>query len=334
MLGDRSIIKDKTLSGSMQGASVHNVAHSPMQTTVAEIISFDGVGLHSGRFVRVAIHPAPANTGILFRRIDVTESRQTIAARPDSVRQARLCTRIVNDDGVGLETVEHIMAAFAGLGVDNAIVEIDGGEAPILDGSSLPVVEAINRAGVRLLGSRRRVLVVTAPVSVEHGGGWAKLEPCERLEIDAEIDFDDSAIGRQRFHYRHGAGAFERDLAAARTFCLMRDVAAMQNAGLALGGSLNNAVVVDDGAVLNDGGLRMEREFVRHKILDCLGDLYLLGMTMRGRMTASRPGHAMCAKLIGTLWNSPACFQIIEDGATIEHSDGYALPEVAAAAAV
>jgi len=175
MLGDRSIIKDKTLSGSMQGASVHNVAHSPMQTTVAEIISFDGVGLHSGRFVRVAIHPAPANTGILFRRIDVTESRQTIAARPDSVRQARLCTRIVNDDGVGLETVEHIMAAFAGLGVDNAIVEIDGGEAPILDGSSLPVVEAINRAGVRLLGSRRRVLVVTAPVSVEHGGGWAKL---------------------------------------------------------------------------------------------------------------------------------------------------------------
>jgi UDP-3-O-[3-hydroxymyristoyl] N-acetylglucosamine deacetylase len=307
---------------------------SPMQTTVANVISFDGVGLHSGRFVRVSIHPAPANTGILFRRVDVTESRHTIAATPGSVRQARLCTRIVNDDGVGLETVEHIMAAFAGLGVDNAIVDIDGGEAPILDGSSLPVIEAINRIGIRQLGTRRRVLVVTSPVSVEHGGGWAKLEPCDRLEIDAEIDFDDSAIGRQRFLYRHGAGAFERELAAARTFCLMRDVAAMQNAGLALGGSLSNAVVVENGTILNEGGLRMEREFVRHKILDCLGDLYLLGMTMRGKMTASRPGHAMCAKLINTLWNSPASFQIIEDGTVVEHSDGYALPEVAAAAAV
>ena len=307
---------------------------SPMQTTVANVISFDGVGLHSGRFVRVSIHPAPANTGILFRRVDVTESRQTIAATPGSVRQARLCTRIVNDDGVGLETVEHIMAAFAGLGVDNAIVDIDGGEAPILDGSSLPVIEAINRIGIRQLGTRRRVLVVTSPVSVEHGGGWAKLEPCDRLEIDAEIDFDDSAIGRQRFLYRHGAGAFERELAAARTFCLMRDVAAMQNAGLALGGSLSNAVVVENGTILNEGGLRMEREFVRHKILDCLGDLYLLGMTMRGKMTASRPGHAMCAKLINTLWNSPASFQVIEDGTVVEHSDGYALPEVAAAAAV
>lgn len=305
-----------------------------MQTTVADVISFDGIGLHSGRFVTVTIHPAPANTGILFRRVDVTESRQTIAARPDSVREARLCTRIMNDDGVRLETVEHIMAAFAGLGVDNAVVEIDGGEAPILDGSSLPVVEAINRVGIRHLGSRRRTLVVTSPVSVEHDGGWAKLEPSDHLEIDAEIDFDDPAIGRQRFLYRHGPGAFERDLAAARTFCLMRDVAAMQNAGLALGGTLNNAVVVENGTILNEGGLRMDREFVRHKILDCLGDLYLLGMTMRGKMTSSRPGHAMCAKLITALWNSPASFEIIEEGAAIEHSDGYALPEVAAAAAV
>jgi len=310
-----------------------------VQTTVADVISFDGVGLHSGRFVHVTIHPAPANTGILFRRVDVTESRQTIAARPDNVRQARLCTRIVNDDGVGLETVEHIMAAFAGLGVDNAVVDIDGGEAPILDGSSQPVIDAIKRVGIRQQGNRRRTLVVTSPVSVEHGGGWAKLEPCNHLEIDAEIDFDDAAIGRQRFLYRHGVGTFERELAAARTFCLMRDVEAMQNAGLALGGSLSNAVVVENGIVLNDGGLRMEREFVRHKILDCLGDLYLLGMMLRGRMTASRPGHAMCAKLITALWESPASFQIIEEGAAAGHSDaghsdGYALPEVAAAAAV
>ena len=304
-----------------------------MQTTVGNVISFDGIGLHSGRFVRVEIHPAAPNSGIQFRRIDITESRQTINAHPDNVEQARLCTRISNEDGVRLETVEHIMAAFAGLGIDNAIVQIDSGEAPILDGSSLPVVEAILRAGITTLPVRRRTLVVTAPVSVEHAGGWARIEPANGLEIEVEIDFEDPAIGRQSFHYFHSNGSFVRDLAAARTFCQMRDVEAMQNAGLALGGSLSNAVVVKDGEILNEGGLRMPREFVRHKILDCLGDLYLLGMMTRGKVTASRPGHAMCAKLIRTLWNSPACYQIIEEGVASDHSDGYALPEVAAAAA-
>ena len=306
----------------------------PMQTTVSDVISFDGIGLHSGRFVRVAIHPADANTGIQFRRIDITESRQTISAHPDNVEEARLCTRIANEDGVRLETVEHIMAAFAGLGVDNALVHIDKGEAPILDGSSLPVVEAILRTGLTTLPARRRTLVVTAPVTVEHGGGWARVEPASGLEIEAEIDFEDQAIGRQGFHYFHGDGSFLRDLAAARTFCQMRDVAAMQNAGLALGGSLSNAVVVENGEILNEGGLRMPREFVRHKILDCLGDLYLLGMMMRGKVTASRPGHAMCAKLIRTLWHSPDCYQIIEEGVVADHSHGYTMPEVAAAAAV
>lgn len=306
----------------------------PMQTTIRDVISFDGVGLHSGRFVRVSIHPADANTGIQFRRTDITESRQTISAHPDNVEEARLCTRISNEDGVRLETVEHIMAAFAGLGVDNAVVRIDKGEAPILDGSSLPVVEAILRTGMTSLASRRRTLVVTAPVMVEHGAGWARIEPASGLEIEAEIGFEDPAIGRQGFHYFHGDGSFVRDLAAARTFCQMRDVAAMRNAGLALGGSLNNAVVVENGEVLNEGGLRMPREFVRHKILDCLGDLYLLGMMVRGKVTASRPGHAMCAKLIRTLWHSPACYRIIEEGAPADHSHGYARPEVAAAAAV
>jgi len=309
-------------------------SEQPMQTTVSDVIAFDGIGLHSGRFVRVGIYPAPANTGIQFRRVDVNQSRQTISAHPDNVEQARLCTRIVNGDGVRLETVEHIMAAFAGLGIDNAVVHIDSGEAPILDGSSLPIVEAITRTGINTLSARRRTLVVTAPVAVEHAGGWARIEPCDGLEIDAEIDFEDPAIGRQRYHYRHGDGSFVRDLAAARTFCQMRDVAAMQNAGLALGGSLNNAVVVNDGEILNEGGLRMPKEFVRHKILDCLGDLYLLGMMVRGKVTTSRPGHAMCAKLIRTLWQSGACYQIVEEGMVADHSDGYALPEVAAAAAV
>ena len=292
------------------------------------------MGLHSGRFVRVSIHPAPANTGISFRRVDIADGRQTIAATPDNVQQARLCTRIVNEDGVRLETVEHIMAAFAGLGVDNAVVHIDGGEAPILDGSSLPVVEAINRVGIRTLSTRRRTIVVTAPIVVEHAGGWARIDPADMLEIDAEINFDDPAIGRQRFVYKHGDGQFEAELASARTFCQMRDVKLMQSAGLALGGSLNNAVVVDAGAVLNEGGLRMDDEFVRHKVLDCLGDLYLLGMQVKGKLTASRPGHALSTMLIQKLWQDVQSYRIVEDGSALGGSDGYAMPESAAAAAV
>ena len=306
----------------------------PMQTTVRDVVTFDGIGLHSGRFVHLAVYPAPANTGIQFKRIDVTENRQTIAAHPDNVRKARLCTRIENADGVRLETVEHLMAALAGLGVDNALVTIDSGEAPILDGSSLPFVSALMQAGLATLPVRRRTMVITDTVRVEHAGGWAMIEPCDRLEIDAEIDFEDPAIGRQRFHYIHGDGQFETQLAAARTFCQMRDVAAMQNAGLALGGSLDNAVVVENGRILNDTGLRMKHEFVRHKVLDCLGDLYLLGMMLRGKVTASRPGHAICADLITTLWDATESYRIVEEGALVGHSDGYALPEVAAAAAV
>ena len=306
----------------------------PMQTTVSDVVAFDGIGLHSGRFVHLTVHPAPANTGIQFKRIDVTENRQSITAHPDNVRKARLCTRIENSDGVRLETVEHLMAAFAGLGIDNAIVHIDSGEAPILDGSSLPFVAALQNAGITTLSARRRTLVVTQTVRVEHGGGWAMIEPHSRLEIDAEIDFEDPAIGRQRFHYQHGNGRFESDLAAARTFCQMRDVAAMQNAGLALGGSLNNAIVVENGRILNETGLRMKHEFVKHKILDCLGDLYLLGMMVRGKVTTSRPGHAICAELVTRLWDSTESYRIVEEGVLVGHSDGYALPEVAAAAAV
>ena len=311
-----------------------NYSEQPMQTTVRRVISFEGVGLHSARYVQVEIHPAQANTGIQFLRTDVDMRRQTIRALPGNVQQARLCTRIANDDGVRLDTIEHIMAAFAGLGVDNAMVKIDSFEAPILDGSSQPVVRAITQAGITTLPVRRKSIVVTRPVRVEHEGGWAQLDPFHGLEIDIEIDFPDPAIGRQVYCYMHGDGSFEEELARARTFCQLSDVNDMKNAGLGLGGSLDNAVVVDGGRILNEEGLRMTEEFVRHKTLDCLGDLYLLGMMMRARLTAFRPGHTMCAKLITTLWQNPDCFRIVEEGTEIDHSDGYVLPQAAAAAAV
>ena len=305
----------------------------PFQTTVRDRVTLDGIGLHSGRFVELSICPAPANTGIKFRRIDIDAKLQTVAAHAKYAERARLCTRIVNSDGIGLETIEHMMAAFAGVGLDNVVVEINAPEAPILDGSSQPVLDAINAIGLELLPARRKHIIVTKPVMVSlDDGAWARLDPCEQLEINIEIVFDDAAIGNQTLAYRHRDGSFAAELASARTFCQLRDVELMKNAGLALGGSLDNAIVVDDGKILNKGGLRMEREFVRHKALDCLGDLLLLGMPVKAKMTAHRPGHALSITLVQALLNDPRAFKIVEAGASQSRSDSYVLPELAAAA--
>ena len=305
----------------------------PFQTTVRDRVKFDGIGLHSGRFVELTICPASANFGIKFRRIDIDAQRQTVHAHAKFAEQARLCTRVVNNDGICLETIEHMMAAFAGVGLDNAIVEINAPEAPILDGSSQPVLDALQGVGLELFPARRNYILVTKPVTVSlDDGARAQFEPCDHLELDIEIEFEDAAIGSQSLRYRHQDGSFAAELASARTFCQWRDVELMKNAGLALGGSLNNALVVDGGKILNDGGLRMEREFVRHKALDCLGDLLLLGMPVKTKMTAYRPGHALSIKLVQALLSDPSAYKIVEAGTTQNRSDSYALPEMAAAA--
>ena len=305
----------------------------PFQTTLCDRVLFDGIGLHSGRFVELSICPAPANSGIKFNRVDVDSKRQTVEAHARFAKEARLCTRIVNVDGIGLETIEHMMAAFAGVGLDNAVVEINAPEAPILDGSSQPFVDAIKSVGLELLPARRKHIIVTKSVMVGlDNGAWARLDPSNHLEINIEITFDDAAIGNQTLTYLHSDGSFAAELARARTFCQLRDVQLMKNAGLALGGSLDNAIVVDDGKILNDGGLRMEREFVRHKALDCLGDLLLLGLPVKAKMTAYRPGHALSTKLAQMLLKDYSAFKIVEAGTTQIRSDSYALPEFAAAA--
>ncbi|MEC8109222.1 MAG: UDP-3-O-acyl-N-acetylglucosamine deacetylase [Pseudomonadota bacterium] len=305
----------------------------PFQTTLCDRVLFDGIGLHSGRFVELSICPAPANSGIKFNRIDIDTKRQTVEAHARFAEEARLCTRIVNVDGIGLETIEHMMAAFAGVGLDNAVVEINAPEAPILDGSSQPFVDAIKSVGLKLLPVRRKHIIVTKSVMVGlDNGAWARLDPSKHLEINIKITFDDAAIGNQTLTYRHSDGSFAAELARARTFCQLRDVQLMKNAGLALGGSLDNAIVVDDGKILNDGGLRMEREFVRHKALDCLGDLLLLGLPVKAKMTAYRPGHALSTKLAQKLLKDQSAFKVVEAGTTQTRSDSYALPEFAAAA--
>mgnify|MGYP001208565456 FL=1 len=305
----------------------------PFQTTVCENVYLEGIGLHSGRFVRMIIRPAPANSGIKFRRVDIGGQTSTVIAHASYAEQARLCTRIVNSDGITLETIEHLMATFAGVGLDNAVIEIDASEAPILDGSCQPILDAINNAGLEALPAKRKFLVVTKPVEVQlEPGAWARLDPSDHLQINVKIEFDDHAIGKQSYSYKHKDGSFAAELANARTFCQLRDVELMQNAGLALGGSLNNAIVVDDGKILNDGGLRVEREFARHKVLDCLGDLFLIGMPIKAKMTVERPGHALSTKLVQALLSDPTAYEIVEAGSEYSRSSSFAMPELAAAA--
>ena len=307
----------------------------PFQTTVRRPVAMDGIGLHSGRYVRMSICPAPANHGIKFRRLDVTDRRQTITAHADFAEQSRLCTRIVNADGVRLETIEHLMAGFVGVGLDNALVEISAAEVPILDGSSQPVVEALVDAGLELLPAKRKYLTLLKPVElVLDGGSWARLAPSDSLKIDIRIEFDDPAIGTQTFSYSHKDGSFASELACARTFCQKRDVTLMQNAGRAMGGSLGNALVVDKGTILNEGGLRIDAEFARHKVLDCLGDLLLFGMPVKAHLTAVKPGHSLSTQLIQKVLANPSAFAIIEAGSIKSHSDSFVLPELAAAAMV
>lgn len=305
----------------------------PLQTTICRKAYLEGVGLHSGRFVRMTICPAPANFGIKFRRTDVSEQLQTVIAHADYAKRARLCTRIVNSEDITLETIEHVMAAFAGVGLDNAIIEIDASEAPILDGSSQPILDAITNAGLEVLPASRKYMLVIKPIEVQlERGAWARLEPADQLQIDVKIEFVDHAIGTQAYSYTHKDGSFASELANARTFCQLRDVELMQNAGLALGGSLNNAIVVDNGNILNKGGLRVEREFVRHKALDCLGDLFLIGMPVKAKMTVERPGHALSTKLVQALLSDETAYKVVENCSEHSRSTSFAMPEHAAAA--
>ncbi|MEM8985314.1 MAG: UDP-3-O-acyl-N-acetylglucosamine deacetylase [Pseudomonadota bacterium] len=277
------------------------------QTTIKTECALGGVGLHSGAAVTARLLPAPAGAGVVFRRVDLIASaaggqhdrvrQTTIRAHAENVTTTRLGTTLENEHGASISTVEHLMAALSGCGVDNVLVEVDGPELPILDGSSAPFVEMIEAAGIRTLKTVRRSIVLTDTVRVEDGDRFIEIAPFDGFAVDVEIDFADAAIGRQGASFENAAGAFGADLADARTFCMRSDIDAMRNAGLALGGSLDNAIVVEDGAVLNEGGLRREDEFARHKALDLIGDLYLAGAPLKGRVTAFKPGHDLNVKL-------------------------------------
>ncbi|MBU2982866.1 UDP-3-O-acyl-N-acetylglucosamine deacetylase [Lentibacter algarum] len=279
-----------------------------MQNTIKTSISFTGTGLHSGKPATLVIKPAPAGHGVKFLRVDIALGDAVVPARWDAVEQTQLCTKILNASGVSVSTIEHIMAALAGCGIHNALVEIDGPEVPILDGSAEPFVRKILETGLRKLEEPIWALKILREVSVKRGDAWARLSPADEMKIDFSIDFTDEAIGRQHKTLNMANGSFVRELCDSRTFCRQSDVDAMREQGLALGGTLENAVVVEGDKVLSPGGLRHEDEAVRHKMLDALGDLALAGAPILGIYTGSRAGHAMTNALLRELFDTEGAY--------------------------
>ena len=279
-----------------------------------------GVGMHTGARVRLSIRPAASGTGIVFVRADIKDRDNRILATATNVVQTRLGTVISNADGVTVSTIEHLMAALSALGVDNAIVELDGPEVPIMDGSGLAFVQLLDRAGLRRQEAPQKVIEILKPVRVQDGAATAALLPCERFEMRFEIDFPAAIIGRQVVDLVVTEDTFRSELMAARTFGFLHEVEALRAAGLARGGSLENAVVIDGETILNPEGLRFEDEFVRHKALDAIGDLYVLGAPILGRFEGLRAGHSINNLLCRALLAQPDAYRI--------HS---LLPELAAA---
>ena len=282
------------------------------QQTLATSVSRSGIGLHSARLVDISIHPAPIDTGIVFRRVDISGVDNTIPALSSNIADTMLNSQIMNVDGVTVGTVEHLMAALYGLGIDNAFVDINAAELPAMDGSAMLYCDMIHEAGIKTQAASRQYLQVLRPVRVEKGESFAELLPAQQLKINVSIDFADPAIGRSQYYYNHTDTSFETELSAARTFCLYADVTKLRAAGYALGGSLENAIVVDDGAILNEGGLRYSDEFVRHKVLDCLGDLYLAGAPILGDISASQPSHMLNNMLVQALLADDSAWRLVD----------------------
>ena len=282
-----------------------------MQKTIANTTTLIGKGVHSGKPARLTIHPASAEYGIWFSRVDVMDRNNLIPALYDSVNDTQLCTRLANEDGVEVSTVEHLMAALAGTGVQNALIEIDGPEVPIMDGSSYPFVQAILDAGVRDLDAPVRAIRVLKEVSIQFDETVATLKPSDTLEIDFSIDFADRAIGQQHKTLEMANGAFVRELSNCRTFCQRKDVEALRSIGLAQGGGLENAIVVDDGSVLNPDGFRRDDECVRHKMLDAVGDLALAGAPILGKYVGVRAGHRATNMLLRKLFSTSGAWEMV-----------------------
>ena len=290
------------------------------QTTVAREIELKGTGVHSGAPVSLVLHPAEANTGLRFI---VSKRGRIVAEIPADVRFVKnltLCTVIGDDTGASVSTVEHLLAALRGLGVDNCYIEVDSKEVPIMDGSAGPFVDAIDEAGIRELSEPRTFLKVLKPVRAEDGDCWGELVPHNGFHLDIEIDFDTPLIGRQRLGLEMSPSTFRGEISRARTFGFMRDVERLWKAGLALGASLDNTVAIGDDRIMNREGLRYPQEFVRHKLLDAVGDLALAGHPILGSYRSVRGGHRLNAHVLKALLADPTAWTMVQAARVREQS--------------
>ncbi|MEI4480308.1 MULTISPECIES: UDP-3-O-acyl-N-acetylglucosamine deacetylase [unclassified Phyllobacterium] len=283
------------------------------QTTIAKRISVSGAGVHSGAPVTLSFLPAAVNTGIVFNVVDSAGVRHPIKALVSEVGATDLSTQLANAEGITISTIEHVMAAIAGSGIDNMVLEIDGPEVPIFDGSSAAFLEAFDEAGLSQQSAKRRYIRILKSSRVESGASWAEFIPYEGTRYEVEIDFETPVIGRQKFAGDMDDAVFRKEISRARTFGFMRDVERLWAAGLALGSSLDNSLVIgDDNTVINPGGLRYPDEFVRHKTLDAIGDLSLAGAPFIGCFRSYRGGHRLNASAVRALLADPSAFEIIE----------------------
>lgn len=299
------------------------------QRTLKQATKVTGIGLHSGKKVTLTLRPAPANTGIIYARTDL-DPVVYFPASADSIRDTTLCTCMINDEGVRISTVEHLNAAMSALGLDNLIVEIDAPEIPIMDGSASPFIYLLLDVGIEEQDAPKKFIRIKETVRVEEGDKWAEFKPyANGLKLDFTIDFNHPMITKDVRHYQMDFSAqhFIQQLSRARTFTFMKDVEYLQSIGLALGGSLDNAIVFDEFRVLNEDGLRFKDELVRHKMLDAVGDLFMCGYNILGDFTAYKSGHGLNNKLLRAVLANQSAWEFVtfDDKATAPQ--GYQVQE-------
>lgn len=287
------------------------------QTTISKPISCYGIGVHTGHNVHLTVRPAKADTGIVFKRTDVTQYDPYILASFLNVNDTSMSTSVANNSGISVSTIEHLMAAIWARGIDNLLIEIDGPEVPIMDGSSEPFYFMLECAGTKHLRSKRKVLHILKEVKVIEGNSEAYFTPADDFIMNMEIDFKSNAIGKQKFTYRNG-DSFKKEVARARTFGFMEDVERLKSKGLALGASLENAVAIQGDTIVNPEGLRYNDEFVRHKMLDAIGDLFTCGLQIQGQFYGSKSGHNVNNLLLRKLFEDKTAYSFIAPQATLQ----------------
>ena len=280
-----------------------------MQTTLKNKLLFSGVGIHNGRAVKMSIEPAKPNTGIIFKRVDI-DNNNLIKSIINNVETSQLCTKIKNDHGISVSTIEHLMATFNGLKIDNAIIKINSPVLPAMDGSSDEYSQKIIKSGIKTQNISRKYLKIIKKITVREDHRYISITPAKEFSLDIEINYPNTIIGNDKFSYKDSQEEFIKNISKARTFAFYEDIRKMRTAGLAIGGSLNNAIVVDKFKIVNSSGLRLDKEFTKHKVLDCLGDFYLLGMPIIGKIECFAPGHRLNEKFIKEILKDKTNYEI------------------------